>query len=184
MKKHKKNELTKLILKGLLATGAAVTILALPGIAPALMLFKPKNKYERQRVSDAVRRLERNKFIKIIMDISGDKRVTITNKGVEYLKNIDFEKLIIPKSKKWDGLWRIVIFDIPESRKVARNALNRKLKSLGFYPLQKSTFVFPYNCRKEIEFIRNYFRVKKYVSLLIVNEIEDDKKLHRYFKIK
>lgn len=183
MQKYKRNKLAIFILKGLLATGAIVTILALPGIAPALALFTPKNTNEKQKVSNAVKRLEKNKFIKIVLDLNGEKNISITKIGVRYLKNAEFEELKIHKSRKWDGLWRIVIFDIPESRKVARNALNRKLKLLGFYPLQKSTFIYPYNCYKEIELVRNYFHVKKYVSFLVVKEIEGSKKLRKYFNI-
>lgn len=41
---------------------------------------------------------------------------------------------------KWDGTWRIVIFDIPETHKKARDALRWKLKSWGFDIWQKSVW--------------------------------------------
>ena len=45
-------------------------------------------------------------------------------------------KINIPP--KWDGFWRIVIFDVPEKFKKARNALSKKIKDLGLFPLQKA----------------------------------------------
>ena len=56
-----------------------------------------------------------------------------------------------------DGEWRIVIFDIPEKFKKAREALRMKLKELGFLELQKSVFIFPYECEDEINFIVEVF---------------------------
>lgn len=43
-------------------------------------------------------------------------------------------------TSNWDGIWRIVIFDIPESHKKARNALRWKLKEWGFEIWQKSVW--------------------------------------------
>ena len=41
---------------------------------------------------------------------------------------------------KWDGIWRLVIFDIPESHRKVRDTLRNKLKSWGFEKWQKSTW--------------------------------------------
>ena len=43
----------------------------------------------------------------------------------------------------WDGKWRVVVFDIPESDKATREFLRRKLVSLGFGKLQKSVYISP-----------------------------------------
>ena len=81
-------------------------------------------------------------------------------------------------------MWRMVIFDIPEKRKKARNAINFKLKELGFYPIQKSTFIFPYECKNEIDFIGEHFFARKYISYIIAKYIDDEKKLRKLFNLK
>ena len=58
----------------------------------------------------------------------------------------------IRKPAKWDGKWRIVVFDIPENLRSIRQALREHLCRLQFYQLQKSVFVLPYECGDEIEF--------------------------------
>ena len=40
----------------------------------------------------------------------------------------------------WDGIWRLVIFDIPESQRRIRNILRRRLKEWGFNQWQKSVW--------------------------------------------
>lgn len=43
--------------------------------------------------------------------------------------------------EKWDGKWRIVVFDIPESKRLIRNLFRRNLKKWGFKHLQKSVWI-------------------------------------------
>ena len=45
------------------------------------------------------------------------------------------------ESEKWDGIWRIVVFDIPEEMKKVRDVLRGRLKLWGFRPWQKSVWI-------------------------------------------
>lgn len=57
---------------------------------------------------------------------------------------------------KWDGKWRLVIFDIPEKRKQARNLLRASLKNWGFTKWQHSVWASKKNCTKVLrEFVKN-----------------------------
>ncbi|MDO8618742.1 MAG: CRISPR-associated endonuclease Cas2 [Candidatus Daviesbacteria bacterium] len=47
---------------------------------------------------------------------------------------------------KWDGRWRLVIWDVPEKRRPARDLLRQKLKQLGFTQWQKSVWASKINC--------------------------------------
>lgn len=42
---------------------------------------------------------------------------------------------------RWDGKWRIVVFDIPEQKRLVRNLFRRNLKKWGFKSLQKSVWI-------------------------------------------
>lgn len=42
--------------------------------------------------------------------------------------------------RNWDGIWRLVIFDIPESHRKVRGLLRTKLKEWGFSQWQKSVW--------------------------------------------
>lgn len=46
----------------------------------------------------------------------------------------------ISENKKWDGKWRIVIFDIPEKHRKLRDVLRGKLREWEFVPVQKSVW--------------------------------------------
>ena len=94
----------------------------------------------------------------------------------------DLENLKISNRGPWDKKWRLIMFDIPESKKSAREALRNKLKDLGFIQFQRSIWLYPYSCKDEIDFITEYFSVAKYINLITV-KIEDDKPLRAKFKL-
>lgn len=50
--------------------------------------------------------------------------------------------------EKWDGRWRLVVWDIPEKRRQARDLLRFKLKQLGFKQWQQSIWASKINCTK------------------------------------
>ena len=81
----------------------------------------------------------------------------------------------ISRPKKWDGLWRLIIFDIPESHKQGRDALNKSLKNLSLYPLQRSVFIYPFQCQNEIDFICDFLDIEQFVDYLIVKDIGKDR---------
>ena len=79
----------------------------------------------------------------------------------------------------------MVIFDVPEKKKIIRDALRRKIQELGFQELQKSVFVYPYPCFKEIETVTNFFRAKKFIKQFTVANFdqETEKQLRGKFKV-
>ena len=81
----------------------------------------------------------------------------------------------------WDGRWRLVIFDVPEKLRKGRDALREKLKDLGFYELQKSVFIFPYECKNEIDFLIEFFHLRKFVRYGILEKIDNDLHLRKVF---
>jgi DNA-binding transcriptional regulator PaaX len=179
VKKYSRGELTKIVLKTIALSAVVVTVTALPGLAVGLSLFVPKNKQESYKIHRTVHRLQNKKLV----EISKTNRVHITPEGRRLLYKYQCDELIIKKPKKWDWLWRIVAFDIPESKRGGRAALQHKLKQLGFYPLQKSMLVYPYDCKKEIEFISNYFGVQEHIIFLLATRIENGSKLKTFFKL-
>ena len=65
----------------------------------------------------------------------------------------------INKPKKWDRKWRIILFDIPEKIRKARDVFRYHLNQLGFYEFQKSVFVHPYNCKDEIDYLIEFIYI-------------------------
>ncbi len=97
------------------------------------------------------------------------KYYQLTDKGFLKSNEHKIKSRFNLKQKRWDGRWRLVIFDIPEDRKYAREALRRRLKFFKFFPFQKSVFVFPYPCEKEIRALGEYFKINDRVEIIVTN---------------
>jgi DNA-binding transcriptional regulator PaaX len=124
--------------------------------------------------------LKRDRLISIA-DKDGQQILTLSEDGKKRVLRFDLHQMAIKKPKKWDGYWRIVIFDIPERRKQGREALRSKLQQLGFCQLQKSCFIYPYECKSEIDFISEMFEVSPYVNFIVAKEIEGAPLLKKSF---
>ncbi|NQV88183.1 MAG: hypothetical protein HQ402_01320 [Parcubacteria group bacterium] len=178
----KKGEIAKTILKTLVSSGAVLALLALPGMSPMLKLFGNTDKTKKYKLNKSLRKLKEKKFVNIYYK-DGREFIEITEKGKKKLLAYDFDDLEIVKPKKWDGLWRIVIFDIPEKKKYVRDTLNIKLKELGFKPIQKSTFVLPYDCEDLVCFIREHLYARDGIQYILAKKIEGESDLKDYFGI-
>ena len=77
----------------------------------------------------------------------------------------------------------MVLFDIPEKHKKAREALREILKKLGFYEYQKSVLVYPYECRNEIDFVIEYFEIRLWVRLVTVVALDNELHLRKIFNL-
>jgi len=165
--RFKKGELAKTIL---LATGAIVgigTVMIIPPLGLTLKAiieaieergFKPSKKQLRATLGKL-----QNKGLVSLKEEGEEVLVAFTEEGKKIVLRYQFEKMVIPKPKKWDGKWRGVVFDIPEKKRRARNVLRNKLKTLDFYQLQKSVFIHPYECEREIQLIVKVFEIEPYI---------------------
>lgn len=93
------------------------------------------------------------------------------------------DTMIIQKPEKWDGKWRIVIFDIPEFNKQLRDTLRLKLRQLGLIELQKSVFIHPYECRNEIDFVIELYGPCRYVRFIEAVSIDTELQLKKKFHL-
>ncbi|TSC94470.1 MAG: Uncharacterized protein CEN87_439 [Parcubacteria group bacterium Licking1014_1] len=142
-----------------------------------------KREYDKHKIAKAFERLKRGRLI-ILSEKEGKFKIELTEKGKRKFEEIKFDDMAIKIPLKWDKKWRIIIFDIPEKQyKRARNALREKLQKIGFYQLQKSVWVNPYPCEKEIQFLCEFFDVNRFVNIITADKIYNDIILRKYFEL-
>ncbi|MCX6789391.1 MAG: hypothetical protein NTZ42_02160 [Candidatus Gribaldobacteria bacterium] len=141
-----------------------------------------KNNYSQTQISKTLSRLKRSNML-VLKEKDGKFTVELSEKGKKKIQQITIDDLRNKKPEQWDGLWRVVIFDIPERQKYGRAALRGKMKYLGFYQLQKSVWAFPYDCEKEIELLANFFNIYNCVNFIEAKRITNDTELKQHFKL-
>jgi len=135
------------------------------------------------QLRNAFYNLRSQNLIEIIQEKDNKIKIRLTNKGQVRIKEFSAEILTIPRPKKWDRKWRIIIFDIPNKFTKAREALRRKLKDLRFYQLQKSVWIYPYPCEDEILFIAHVFQIEPFIEILTVENLLHEDKIRRFFNL-
>jgi len=182
MKKYRKGELAKAILLLAVAGGVVATVLVLPGMGIIFKLLKPRTTYERKRIFQAVKRMENNELL-IRQIKNGVEKLVLTPKGHTRLTEYRMDDLKISEVKKWDGKWRILMFDIPEVKSKVRREVSFKIKDIGMKAIQDSVFVSPFPCWEQLEIISQHYFVKKYFIYFEADTYEGVDNLLQYFKL-
>ena len=168
----KRNTICQDILKAALITGGIALILTSPINTRNLLKEIPEElkKYKMKQLWRALYYLRSKNRIRIIKENNNGVEIEITKVGKKYLRKIDFDNLLLIEPNVWDKKWRMVIFDIPEEKKKAREALRQKLKDLGMVKLQDSIWITPYPCEDEIAFIKSIFNLSDYWLDVIISD--------------
>lgn len=182
-------DLTKDLLEFLLLTGGVSLILTNPAfLAPAILIARYSNaNINKGKLSRSVSYLKQQKYISVTQ--KGNKyKLKLTNRGKERAVLYSLQSTLLNKlthNKKWDKKWRIVIFDIKTERRNERDALRRMLKRSGFKQLQKSTWIYPFDCKDEVSLTKDFFGIKdSECRLVLASDIGEDKRLRKEFNIK
>jgi len=123
----------------------------------------------------------RKKLVREGLLVYENNFLRLTEKGRKILEKIESQDYKIEKPKKWDKKWRVIIFDIKEERKSLRNKLRNTLINIGFMCLQKSVWIYPYDCEDLINLIKADFRIGKDVLYMIADRLENDKQIQKNF---
>ena len=129
-----------------------------------------------------VKRLQKKGYVALTKTEKG-WFVKILEKGRRRYKEIEMANLQLPRSRKWDGKWRLYIFDIPEDMRAQRDYLRRKLKTLGLFNIQRSVFAYPFDCQKELKFVGEYYDIEKFTTYAEVSHTDIDRELTKHFKV-
>lgn len=172
--------------KILLAVIALGAIFAIGTVAPNIFRIFSKHvrsrRFSRPQITAALQSLERSHYVDI--EEHGSRTIVkITHKGKQVVKSFSLECLQIKKQGRWDGKWRVVVFDIPIRHRKGREGLRWKLKDMGFYQFQKSIWAYPYPCDEEILFVAKFFGVEKCVEVFIVDRMLSDTRLRTFFNL-
>ena len=96
----------------------------------------------------------------------------LTQKGRQKLSSLRLDNSNSLSDPNWDGKWRIVLLDLPESRKQEREALRYLLKKAGFILLKNSAWVSPFPFEFLFENIKDDFGLTSELMIIVTNQID------------
>ena len=182
----RKAQITQVVLCVLAVVSMPALIFVAAAMGNAVQIFKQfesSKHFSKKQIRNSINHLRRQKLIEYVGDKNGKTIVKITKKGEIKLRAFAIDLIEIKKPNKWDGKWRLVMFDIPIRFTKGREALRYHLKELDFLQFQKSAWIYPYPCEDEVIFIADFFGIGKYVEVLTAENISREEKLRKYFKL-
>lgn len=90
--------------------------------------------------------------------------------------------LAIQKNPVRDGVWKLIIFDIPETKRKIRDHLRSRLMALGFKKWQTSIWASPYILNEEIEGELKELSSKLFIRLIKTTDINNTSDLEKLFE--
>jgi len=181
--------------RGLGDTQKKILLLLLGGLALGLS-HSPKTSFQiikgikeewkeidRQALRRAIKKLYESKLVQEKENPDGTVTLILTDKGKQKALTYNLDEMEIKKPKQWDGKWRVVLFDIPERIKKIREAMRMHFKNLGFYEFQKSVFVHPYDCQDEIDYLIEFYDIRRFVRFIVADSLDNELHLKQYFDL-
>ena len=129
------------------------TIITMTAVAPnaiqALKIFEKKrnikstHKDRAKKVARTFYYLKHRNYV-IFKRKGRDYHIHLRHKGLKQIRRLEFNNLVIPKPKSWDGKFWLVAADIPTKYKTGADMMRSKIKELKLYPLQRTLWFYPY----------------------------------------
>ena len=184
--KDKRKNIQKIILRTIFAMGFMGVAMVAPNILSVIKQIESginkRKKNLKYSINDSFNRLCKKGLVEIV-EVNGKKIARITKKGESTLDFLDKHQFKLKIPKKWDQRWRVVTFDIKETKKKIRALLRITLSQIGFVRLQNSVWVYPYDCEDLVSLLKADFKIGSEILYMIVEKLENDWHLRKIFKL-
>lgn len=170
----KKSKISKKILEAL-SGKPAHPILGLENelLGAFFVEFNEKGSKHKYAISRAFKNLTDSGYIEVLHSDNGSyARLTRDGKQKNYSLFLDNENTLV--STNWDGFWRIVLLDLPESRKNERDALRYLLKKAGFVCVKNSVWVSPYQYEHLFVNIKKDLGLTNELMIIVTKNLDPD----------
>ncbi len=100
--------------------------------------------------------------------------LSLTSSGRHKLRNIKLSSQSHLVSTHWDGYWRVVIIDIPESRKKDQDAIRYILKKAQFVQIKSSVWISPYPLEHMMINMKKDLGLHEELLVMVTDKLDPD----------
>jgi DNA-binding transcriptional regulator PaaX len=179
-KEIRSTEMQKVVLQTIKAAGVLSIALLAPNALRMFKIFKTDKKSIRNK-EHSIQASRKRLVEKGLVKYNENGLLVLTSLGQRQLEKIERLNFKVRKPTKWDGKWRVLIFDIKESKKLIRDKIRVTLNNIGFIKLQNSVWIYPYDCEDLITLLKADFQLGREVLYMIVDKLENDKFIRNRF---
>ena len=116
--------------------------------------------------------LHRQALVEITV-VQSTYKLQLTVKGIHRLQRAQLDDIAIKEPVEWDGLWRMVTYDVPRTHSAKRRLFTEQLKRLGFAMVRESVWFHPNPCFDEVIDLARRCSVERYITLAEVSRLDN-----------
>jgi phenylacetic acid degradation operon negative regulatory protein len=110
-----------------------------------------------------------------LIEKEGDNQYRLTDKGFEEISlQFPFCRYL---RKKWDGKWRIISYEIPESKREIRDRLRREMQGWGLGPWHRSFWLTPHPIIDTLHKLVSQKEEEKYIQTFEADHAFGDREI-------
>lgn len=178
-RRARRYEVQKIVLETVQAAGILAIGLVAPNVVGAMAkLGLITNPRQHELVRRSIDRLYAQGFLK-----HERGALALTANGSRALRRIQVKIFDHQRLRRWDGKWRVLIFDVPERKRALRDSIRATLRANGFTRVQNSVWVYPFDCEDWVNLWKAELNIGRTLLYLIVDSIEGDDALKRRFDL-
>lgn len=167
-----------------LYAGGLISMIVLAPKTAVLLKYLDRGKSRRDKLYGRIQLAKANLKHRGFVEEDAEGRLRLTEKGERHIEKVFMREYVIPERVRWDGKWRMLMFDIREKRRRTRSQLRQLLSGAGFVRLQDSVWVYPYPCDEFVQLVRAH--LKSGVGELrqvTADALESDRALREHFRL-
>jgi DNA-binding transcriptional regulator PaaX len=164
------------IQKALLRTLAKKSAVAVPELTAKIAANdSPFNKDPKDRyaITRSLKGLREAGLVEQIMS-SRTEFARLTKEGRKRVHSLELEKENQLLAISWDGMWRIILLDLPEERKSERESLRYLLKKAGFVCLKNSAWISPFPYEHLFANIKKDLGLSGEMMIIVTSNLDEE----------
>ena len=107
---------------------------------------------------------------------SQNEYARLTKEGRKKMHSLELDSGMTLVNTSWDGLWRIILLDLPENRKSERESLRYLLKKAGFVCLKNSAWISPFPFEHLFTNIKKDLGLTTEMMIIVTENIDAESK--------
>lgn len=140
----------------------------------------PWQRFHRKTLLYAIHSLYRQGLVAIDEDARGITSITLTAAGRQASQALRAASRLA-RPEGWDRKWRLILFDIPEGKKKLREAFRYQLRRMGFAEFQRSVFIYPYPCAREIDALTAQLGLHDHIVMVTAESVSNEFQFKKLF---
>lgn len=138
---------------------------------PGALVAAGMDKLRPSTLSRVTAELHRQKLVEVKKN-GKHLHVQLTVKGIHRVQRAEIGKISVNEPATWDGLWRMVTYDVPREQSAQRRLFAQELRRLGFVMIRESVWFHKYPSFEAVLELARFCNVQRYITLAEISRLD------------